>query len=81
MENKPEFRREISELSLLFEISQTLDQSIDLREVVHPVLELIAERTGMIRGTLTLLNRETKRGAAYYRGLSCFCGRNPQAHF
>ena len=59
MEHKPEFRREIRELSLLFEISQTLDQSIDLREVVYPVLELIAEHTGMVRGTLTLLNRET----------------------
>jgi len=59
MENKPKIRRELRELSLLFEISRTLDQSIDLREVVYPVLELISEHTGMVRGTLTLLNRET----------------------
>jgi len=55
----PPMSREVRKLSLLFEISQTLDQSIDLREVVYPVLELLAEHTGMVRGTLTLLNRET----------------------
>jgi Nif-specific regulatory protein len=56
---EPEVRREVQELSLLFEISQTLDGSMDLREVVGPVLKQVAERMGMLRGTLTLLNRET----------------------
>ena len=50
---------EVSELSLLFEISQILDQSIDLREVVGPVLDAMARHMGMMHGTLTLLNRET----------------------
>ena len=54
-----EVRREVSELSLLFEISQTLDRSMDLRDEVGSVLKAIAKHTGMVRGTLTLLNRET----------------------
>ncbi|HIJ74920.1 MAG TPA: nif-specific transcriptional activator NifA [Candidatus Hydrogenedentes bacterium] len=52
-------RREVSELSLLFDISQALDRTMDLREEVKPILEIIAKHTGMVRGTLTLLDRET----------------------
>jgi Nif-specific regulatory protein len=55
----PTIKREVTELLLLFEISQILDRSMDLREVVGPVLEAIAEHMGMLRGTLTLLNRES----------------------
>lgn len=50
-------KREVRELLLLFEISQILDRSMDLREVGGPVLEAIAKHMGMVRGTLTLLNR------------------------
>ncbi|MCL5124770.1 MAG: nif-specific transcriptional activator NifA [Deltaproteobacteria bacterium] len=57
--NAPNTKREVQELRLLFEISQILDQSIDLGEVVGPVLEAIARRMGMMRGTLTLLNRQS----------------------
>jgi len=56
---QPKVRREVNELSLLFEISRILDQSMDLREVVGPVLKAIAKHMGILRGTLTLLNRET----------------------
>jgi len=52
-------KRELTEVSLLFEISQMLDRSLDLGEVVGPILQLLHERMGMSRGTLTLLNRET----------------------
>jgi len=52
-------RREVRELSLLFEVSQILNRSMDLRDVLGQVLEALAERMGMMRGTLTLLNRET----------------------
>ncbi len=52
-------RSELSELSLLFEISQLLDQSMDLRDVVHQVLKAMSKRTGMMRGTLALLQRGT----------------------
>jgi Nif-specific regulatory protein len=51
--------RKIKELSLLFEISRILDRSMDLRDTVGPALEAMAEQMGMIRGTITLLNRET----------------------
>ncbi len=47
------------ELSLLFEISQILDSSLDLRTVVEPVLEAITRTMGMKFATLTLLNRQT----------------------
>jgi len=46
-------------LNLLWEISKALDNSLDLREVVQPVLTTLAERMGMVRGILTLLNRQT----------------------
>ncbi|MGB9615751.1 MAG: nif-specific transcriptional activator NifA [Desulfomonilaceae bacterium] len=56
---EPEIKQEITELMLLFEISQSLDQSMDLHEVVGPVFESLARHRGMMRGTLTLLNRES----------------------
>jgi Nif-specific regulatory protein len=56
---EPRIKREVKELSLLFEISQRLGRSMDLREVAGPVLAALAELMGMSRGTLTLLNRET----------------------
>ncbi len=56
---EPKVRREPAELSLLFEISQKLSVSMDLREVAEPVLRALAEHMGMSRGTLTLLNRQT----------------------
>jgi len=52
-------KREVKELSFLFEISQILDQSMDIRDVVEPILEAMAKHMGMLRGTLTLLDRET----------------------
>ncbi len=48
-----------TELSLLFEISQILDSSLDLRTVVEPVLEALTRSLGMKFATLTLLNRQT----------------------
>ena len=56
---KPKVKHGVQELSLLLEISQLLDRSIDLRDVVGPVLKSLAEHMGMEHGTLTLLNRET----------------------
>jgi Nif-specific regulatory protein len=48
------------DLDLLVEISQILDESLDLSEVVGPTLTTLAEHTGMVRGAVTLLNRERK---------------------
>lgn len=57
-ERTPSIHREVKELSLLFEISETLSSSLDLREVAGPLLKTMAQSLGMLRGTLTLLNRE-----------------------
>ncbi|HUX11654.1 MAG TPA: sigma 54-interacting transcriptional regulator, partial [Spirochaetia bacterium] len=53
------FRDKVEELSLLFEISQILDQSLDLKQIIHPVLKAVADQLTMVRGTITLLNRQT----------------------
>ncbi len=62
------YRRRIQELTLLFEISQILERSLDLEQVISPVLEAVAEHMDMHRGTVTLLNRqsgEIRISAAY----------------
>ena len=57
--SKSKVRREVEELSLLLEVSRILEGSLDLRKVVGPVLQAMASNTSMLRGILTLLNRET----------------------
>ncbi|MFH0908868.1 MAG: sigma 54-interacting transcriptional regulator [bacterium] len=49
----------MNELQLLYHISCILDQSLDMREIVSPVLESLADHMHMNYGTLTLLNRKT----------------------
>ncbi len=56
---KTGIHREPKELLLLFELSQTLGRSMDLRDVAGRVLRSAAEHMGLLRGTLTLLNRKT----------------------
>ena len=51
--------RTARELRLLYEISRLLDRSLELTEVVHPVLESLARHMGLEHGTLTLLNRSS----------------------
>jgi Nif-specific regulatory protein len=58
-ESKFHYRRKLSELSLLFEISRTLDKTLDLNEAIVPVLKLLKEQLGLLHGTVTLLNRQT----------------------
>ncbi|HUX50742.1 MAG TPA: nif-specific transcriptional activator NifA [Spirochaetia bacterium] len=53
------FSSKVEELTLLFEISQILDQSMDLKQIIHPVLKAVADQLNMVRGTITLLNRPT----------------------
>lgn len=57
--NIAEPSRGIRELTLLFEISKRLGESLDLESVLKPILELMAEHMEMVRGTLTVLNRKT----------------------
>ncbi len=51
--------RHVRELQLLHALSNILDQSLDMRDVVSPVLDALADFMGMNYGTLTLLNRKT----------------------
>jgi Nif-specific regulatory protein len=57
--NVAEPSRGVRELTLLFEISKRLGESLDLESVLKPILELMAEYMEMVRGTLTVLNRKT----------------------
>ena len=52
-------RREVRELKLLYRLSELLERSLNLREMLPPVLEALAEHMGLEHGTLTLLNRQT----------------------
>jgi Nif-specific regulatory protein len=51
--------REIKELSLLFEISKKLSESLDLKAALKFVLKSMAANTEMPRGALTILNRDS----------------------
>jgi len=50
---------EIEELSLLFEISGILDSSINLQDVLGPVLKVLSKHTKIVGGLITLFNNET----------------------
>ena len=50
--------RVVDELSLLFGISYTLESSLELKDVIRPVLLKMAEVLGMKRGVITILNRD-----------------------
>ena len=45
---------------MLFEISQALNGNLDLRDTLKPVLERMAQYMGLVRATVTVLNRESK---------------------
>ena len=53
------YQGKIEELSLFLEISQILDQSLDLKQVIQPVLTAVADHLDMLRGMITLLNRKS----------------------
>ena len=56
---RPQVRQDIDELALLFHITQIMEQSLDMRQLVPLVLKTLAEELGVNHATLTLLNRET----------------------
>ncbi len=57
---KPMVRREVTELSLLFDVSQILENSDDLSVASSSLLKTIANYTGMLRGTISMLHGATK---------------------
>jgi len=60
-QSKLHYRRKIEELNLIYEISQTLDRSLDLDLIVQPVLEALSEKIGLLRSTVTLFNRQSEK--------------------
>ncbi len=58
-ETSPGASHEIKELKLLFEISRRLSEILDLHDALKPVLPLMAEYLHILRGSITILNRDT----------------------
>lgn len=56
-----ELNYKIVELSTLYEIARRLGASVDPKATLSAVLEILSESMGMSRGTLTLLDPETKQ--------------------
>lgn len=48
------------ELKILYDISQTLSRYTDLKRCLYEVMNVLAEKKGMVRGTVTLLNSTKK---------------------
>ncbi|MEN6465110.1 MAG: sigma 54-interacting transcriptional regulator [Syntrophaceae bacterium] len=48
--------KRIKDLELLYQISTTLNQSLDLKTTLYGVLEILSNSLGMIRGTISILN-------------------------
>jgi Nif-specific regulatory protein len=48
--------KKIEEISLLYEISEALNEHIDLKKSLYKVLEILSNSMGMARGTVTILN-------------------------
>ncbi len=51
--------RQIEELSCLYEVAKTLSSSNNLRAALMEVLEILADKFGLVRGTVTLLNPDS----------------------
>lgn len=52
-------KREVLELTTLYEIAKAASSSTDLEGVMHEILEILHRHMGMERGTLTLLDGRT----------------------
>lgn len=50
-------RNELKELTLLFDISISLNKSKNIKDVLYQILEMMAKYIGMERGTITLLTK------------------------
>ena len=50
-------KHELKELTLLFDISISLNKSKNVKDVLYQILEMMAKYIGMERGTITLLNK------------------------
>ncbi|MCB9481316.1 MAG: sigma 54-interacting transcriptional regulator [Desulfobacteraceae bacterium] len=48
------------ELEILYDISQTLNKYTDLKKSLYEVMAILAEKKGMVRGTVTILNKSKR---------------------
>ncbi|MDR1324042.1 MAG: sigma 54-interacting transcriptional regulator [Candidatus Margulisbacteria bacterium] len=55
----PAVNRELEELSILFELSQKINISNDLQDILNTILDILSRKMGMTRGTVTLLKPYT----------------------
>ncbi len=46
-------------LQVLCEISKILDETDDLKKILHPILDSLASHAPVVRGAITLINRDT----------------------
>jgi Nif-specific regulatory protein len=51
--------QKIKELELLYRVSQILDENMDMRNVLRPVMDTLGEYMGFKHATVTLYNRQT----------------------
>ena len=49
-------KHEIEELKLLYEISNSLNEHLDLKKSLYRVLDILANSMNMVRGTISILN-------------------------
>ncbi|MDR1893556.1 MAG: sigma 54-interacting transcriptional regulator [Spirochaetales bacterium] len=57
-ENLKTYQRKIQEFSLLYDISQMLDQSTNLQNIIEPVIHLMSEKLNLDRGMAVIFNRQ-----------------------
>src|SRR3990170_3120338 len=55
-----ELNTKILELTTLYEITKKLGSSLNLESMLNSTMDILANKMGMRRGTLTVLDRETK---------------------
>lgn len=55
----PGLKRELLEITTLYEISKAISSSLDLEKVMNQVMDILHEKMAMERGTLCLLDKET----------------------
>ncbi len=48
--------KKIEEITLLYEISKTLNVTLDLKNSLYRVLDILSNSMGMLRGTITIVN-------------------------
>ena len=51
--------QKIKELELLYRVSQILDENMDMRNVLRPVMDTLGDYMGFQHATVTLYNRQT----------------------